>query len=156
MPERRRKDRKDFSYYMRLTDVDTGDLVGHLVDISTAGFKLDSQKALPIEKVYRFHLDLTSEVATKPFMVFKARSKWCQIDPLDPFVYNVGFELVEIAGELGIEVQGAHNALMDAFMTAQVFQRLLPRLQALGIKSLGDMLRVGHPNRKIQPRGGMI
>lgn len=97
MPERRRKDRKDFSYYMRLTDVDTGELVGHLVDISTAGFKLDSQKALPVEKVYRFHLDLTSEVASKPFMVFKARSKWCQIDPLDPFVYNVGFELVEIA-----------------------------------------------------------
>lgn len=66
------------------------------------------------------------------------------------------FELVEIAGELGIEIQGAHNALMDAFMTAQVFQRLLPRLQALGIKSLGDLLRIGHPNRKIQSRGGMI
>lgn len=66
------------------------------------------------------------------------------------------FELVEIAKELGIQVQGAHNALMDAFMTAQVFQRLLPRLQALGIKTLGDLLRIGHPNRKIQPRGGII
>jgi DNA polymerase-3 subunit epsilon len=66
------------------------------------------------------------------------------------------FELVEIAKELGIQVQGAHNALMDAFMTAQVFQRLLPRLQAFGIKTLGDLLRIGHPNRKLQPRGGMI
>ena len=97
MAERRHKDRKDFSYYMRLTDVETGQLVGHLVDISTGGFKLDSQKVLPIDKVFRFHLDLTSEVASKPFMVFKARSKWCQTDPFDPFVYNVGFELVEIA-----------------------------------------------------------
>jgi hypothetical protein len=97
MAERRRKDRKDFSYYMRLTNVDTGELVGHLVDISTAGFKLDSQKPLPVDKEFRFHLDLTSEVASKPFMVFKARSKWCQTDPFDPFVYNVGFELVEIA-----------------------------------------------------------
>jgi DNA polymerase-3 subunit epsilon len=66
------------------------------------------------------------------------------------------FELTEIAKELGIQVQGAHNALMDAFMTAQVFQRLLPRLQAFGIKTLGDLLRIGHPNRKLQPRGGMI
>jgi DNA polymerase-3 subunit epsilon len=66
------------------------------------------------------------------------------------------FELVEIAKELGIQVQGAHNALMDAFMTAQVFQRLLPRLQGLGIKTLGDLLRVGHPDRKIEPPGGMI
>ncbi|MBU1566083.1 MAG: 3'-5' exonuclease [Proteobacteria bacterium] len=65
------------------------------------------------------------------------------------------FELVEIAKELGIQVQGAHNALMDAFMTAQVFQRLLPKLQALGIKTLGDLLRVGHPDRKIEPLGGM-
>lgn len=66
------------------------------------------------------------------------------------------FELVEIAKDLGIPIQGAHNALMDAFMTAQVFQRLLPRLQVLGIKTLGDLLRVGHPERKIEPPAGMI
>jgi DNA polymerase III subunit epsilon len=66
------------------------------------------------------------------------------------------FELVEIAKELGIQVQGAHNALMDAFMTAQVFQRLLPRLQSLGIKTLADLLRVGHPDRKIEPPGAMM
>lgn len=66
------------------------------------------------------------------------------------------FELVEIAKDLGIQIQGAHNALMDVFVTTQVFQRLLPRLQALGIKTLGDLLRVGHPDRKIEPPGGMI
>lgn len=65
------------------------------------------------------------------------------------------FELVEIAKELGVKVQGAHNALMDAFMTAQVFQRLLPRLQALGIKTLGDLLRVGNPERRIDPPFGI-
>ncbi|GAB4504309.1 MAG: hypothetical protein Fur0043_13030 [Anaerolineales bacterium] len=96
MPERRRLERKDFTYYMRLIDTQTDELVGHLVDVSTGGFKLDSPKPLPLEKDYRLHLDLTSEVATKPFMVFKARSKWCQIDPLDPFVYNVGFQITEI------------------------------------------------------------
>jgi len=45
---------------------------------------------------------------------------------------------------------------MDAFMTAQVFQRLLPRLQTSGIMTLGDLLRVGDPKRKLQSQGGMI
>jgi len=96
MSERRQIERKDFSYYMRLIDTQTEELVGHLVDVSTGGFKLDSPKPLPLEKDYRLHLDLTSEVASKPFMVFRARSKWCQSDPLDPFVYNVGFQITEI------------------------------------------------------------
>ena len=97
MDERRHLDRKDFSYYMRLVDNDTQDLVGHLVDISSGGFKLDSQTAIPVNKDFRLRMDLTSEVADKPTMVFVARSKWCEIDPLDPFIFNVGFQLVSIS-----------------------------------------------------------
>ena len=97
MGERRNRERKDFSYYMRLVDNDTQDLVGHLVDISSSGFKLDSQTPIPIDKDFRLRMDLTSEVANKPAMVFVARSKWCEVDPLDPFIYNVGFQLVNIA-----------------------------------------------------------
>ena len=97
MDERRHLERKDFSYYMRLVDNDTHELVGHLVDISSGGFKLDSQTPIAINKDFRLRMDLTSEVANKPSMVFVARSKWCEIDPLDPFIYNVGFQLVNIA-----------------------------------------------------------
>jgi len=95
--ERRKLNRKDFSYYMRLIDSDTQELVGHLVDISSGGFKLDSQTPIPPNKDFRFRMDLTSEVANKPSMVFVARSKWCEVDPLDPFLYNVGFQLVNIS-----------------------------------------------------------
>ena len=97
MDERRHLERKDFSYYMRLVDNDTHNLVGHLVDISSGGFKLDSQSPIPINKDFRLRMDLTSEVANKPAMVFVARSKWCEVDPLDPFIYNVGFQLVNIS-----------------------------------------------------------
>ena len=97
MSERRNIERKEFSYYMRLVDNDTQELVGHLMDISSGGFKLDSQKPIPINKDFRLRMDLTSEVADKPAMTFVARSKWCEIDPLDPFVYNVGFQLINIA-----------------------------------------------------------
>ena len=97
MNERRRVNRKDFSYYMRLINNDTNDIVGHLVDISSGGFKLDSDAPIPINKDFRFRMDLTNEVANKPSMTFLARSKWCRVDPLDPFLYNVGFQLVNIA-----------------------------------------------------------
>ena len=97
MEERRNRERRDFSYYMRLVDNDTQDLVGHLVDISSSGFKLDSQTPIPVDKDFRLRMDLTSEVANKPAMVFVARSKWCEVDPLDPFIYNVGFQLVNIS-----------------------------------------------------------
>ena len=90
-------ERNDFSYYMRLVDSETQELVGHLVDISSGGFKLDSQKPIPVNKDFRFRMDLTSEVANKPAMVFVARSKWCEVDPLDPFIYNVGFQLINIS-----------------------------------------------------------
>jgi len=86
MSERRNLDRKDFSYYMQLVDDETRKLVGHLVDISSGGFKLDSQEPIPTNKDYRFRMDLTSEVADKPTMTFIARSRWCQVDPLDPFI----------------------------------------------------------------------
>lgn len=96
MSERRNIERKEFSYYMRLVDDSTQELVGHLMDISSGGFKLDSQKPISPNKDFRLRMDLTSEVADKPTMTFVARSKWCEVDPLDPFVYNVGFQMINI------------------------------------------------------------
>ena len=103
MSERRNIERKEFSYCMRLVDDSTQELIGHLMDISSGGFKLDSQKPIPPNKDFRLRMDLTSEVADKPTMTFVARSKWCEVDPLDPFVYNVGFQMINISpGDLDI------------------------------------------------------
>lgn len=97
MPERRTTPRRNFSYYMRVVDDSNQQLVGHLSDISPRGFKLDSAQPLPLEKDFRLRMDLTSDVADKPHIVFTARSKWCKTDAMDPFVYNVGFEIVNIS-----------------------------------------------------------
>jgi len=97
--EKRVEKRKDFSYYMQLTDAKTKDVIGYLADISTGGFKLDSNEPIPTNQVFRFHFSLTPDVAQKPFMIFSAESKWCQRDPVDPFVYNTGFHLIEMHPE---------------------------------------------------------
>ncbi len=99
MNEKRAETRRDFSYYMQLTDANTKEMVGHLSDISTGGFKIDSTHPIPVDKEFRFHLALTPDVAAKPFMIFRAKSKWCRTDPIDPFVYNIGFRLLEMHHE---------------------------------------------------------
>jgi DNA polymerase-3 subunit epsilon len=55
--------------------------------------------------------------------------------------------LFDIAKHFGVPVTGAHNALMDAFITAQVLQRFIPMLREGGIKSIGDLLILGNPSK---------
>jgi len=95
--EKRKLSRRNFSYYMRVIDEANGQVVGHLSDISTGGFKLDCSKQIPTEKDFRLRVELTSEVANKSFMIFSARSKWCRSDPIDPTSFNVGFQITNMA-----------------------------------------------------------
>ncbi len=98
-----RLERKEFFYYQKVMDNDTLETIGHLADISSGGFKLDSQKPLPVNKDFQLRMELISEVADKPFMVFVARSRWCRVDPLDPYVFNVGYQFIHISpGDLEI------------------------------------------------------
>ena len=96
MIEQRKRKRRNFSYYMRVTDSVTQKPIGHLSDISAIGFKLDSAQPLPVGEHYNLRLDLPNEVADKNFLVFMAQSKWCGMDKADPFTQNVGFEIINI------------------------------------------------------------
>ncbi len=97
MPEQRRNDRRDFSYYMQVTDALSKQLIGHLTEISSSGFRLDSRKQIPSGEVLRLQIQLTPDVACKDFMVFIARSKWCRRDREDPNTFNVGFEIINMS-----------------------------------------------------------
>ena len=99
MVEKRNAKRRGFSYYMQAVDEDTQKALGYLADISPRGFRLDCKQSLPPEHEYRLRLELTNDVAGKPFMIVVARSKWCRIDELDPFVFNIGFQLVSMDQE---------------------------------------------------------
>jgi hypothetical protein len=106
MAERRKLDRRTFSYYMRVINDANGELVGHLTDISTAGFKLDCQKGIPPNTNFLLRIDLTPQIASKEFMVFAARSRWCRVDRFDPTSFNVGFEILDMSpGDMDIFVR---------------------------------------------------
>lgn len=99
MAERRKLARRDFSYYMRVMNERTGEVIGHLADISTGGFKLETTcpVAKNLEVVMR--MELSSEISDKEHFVFVGRTRWCQRDPLDPRLYNIGFQIVQMDPE---------------------------------------------------------
>jgi len=97
MADKRKINRRDFTYYMQVTDDMTKQLIGYLSDISAGGFKLDSQKEIPAGKDFRLHIELTPDIADKNSMVFIARSKWCHRDHVDPNTFNVGFEVINMS-----------------------------------------------------------
>jgi len=99
MPERRKLDRRDFSAYMRVMNEHTGELIGHLADISTGGFKLECRNPINENVEFLMRMDLTNEVSNKDHLVFVARSRWRQRHPIDPTLYNVGFQIIEMAPE---------------------------------------------------------
>ncbi|MCJ7434363.1 MAG: PilZ domain-containing protein [Anaerolineales bacterium] len=99
MPERRKLNRREFSDYLRLMNENTGELVGHLSDISTGGFKMESKNPISANLDFLLRMDNISAVADKDHLVFSARSRWCRPDSTDPALYNVGFQLIDIAPE---------------------------------------------------------
>ncbi len=97
MPNKRKINRRDFTYYKPVTDDLTKQLVGYLSDISTGGFRLDSPKEIRPGQDFRLHIELTADIADKTSMVFIARSKWSRRDHVDPNTFNVGFEIINIS-----------------------------------------------------------
>ena len=58
---------------------------------------------------------------------------------------SVKKDLFSTATRYGIAVDRAHDALFDAFVSAQLFQRFLAFLPAAGVHSVGELLQVGKP-----------
>lgn len=96
LQDRRRYKRKSLSYYMLIADANTQETVGHLVDLTPDGFMMDCPKAIPVERDYHLRLDTMPDVADKPFITFVARSKWCKPDSIEPYLFDVGFKIVNI------------------------------------------------------------
>jgi DNA polymerase-3 subunit epsilon len=54
-------------------------------------------------------------------------------------------DLFALAKKYNIPIPQAHDALGDAFITAQLFQRFLTILPGLGVGTIKDLLKIGKP-----------
>jgi DNA polymerase-3 subunit epsilon len=112
-------------------------VVGHCVSIDLAFINREMKKR-------------SGEIMLNPVLDTSAVYQWIQERYSSERVFPGSFSdsgLYEIARHFGIPVNGAHNALMDAFITAQVLQRFLPMLFKRGIVRIGDLLKLGNPSK---------
>jgi hypothetical protein len=98
MKDKRKIDRRFLHYYMRVYDAASRQQIGNLVDITPHGMMLVSEHPLPQGQTTRLQVELTEEVADKPFMEFSAYSKWSEPDII-PNMYNTGFEILDLTPE---------------------------------------------------------
>jgi hypothetical protein len=98
MKEKRKIKRRFLLYYMRVYDAASRQQIGNLVDITPRGIMVGSEHALPEGQDTRLRVELTEEVAEKPFMEFNAHSKWCEPDVI-PNMFNTGFEILDLTPE---------------------------------------------------------
>lgn len=52
------------------------------------------------------------------------------------------YSLYDMAKRYDIDVTSSHNALVDAYITAQIFQRFIPAFIEAGITSVGDLMKL--------------
>jgi len=83
-------------FYSRVFDQKTGELLGHIIDITPAGAMLISEKPLEIGKLYHLKIELPDDLSTRQFMVFEAKSIRGSRD-LIPEFYDTGMQLINVA-----------------------------------------------------------
>ena len=94
--DRRKLGRRSTSFSLQFMNNRTGELVGDLADVSRDGFMLESFKPIPLNAEFSFRIDLPPDISNKQSIVFTARSRWSQTDPIDRRLYDVGFEIINI------------------------------------------------------------
>ena len=94
--ERLKQNRRNVSFYLPVMDNNTKQVIGHLMDISPIGLMMDSKIPIPTNLKYNLRLDLMEDIAGKAILEFVAISVWCRPDSIQPYLYNVGFNIIEI------------------------------------------------------------
>ena len=56
-------------------------------------------------------------------------------------------DLASLVQRHEIDAGEPHHALSDAFQTAMLWQRLMPALESQGVRTLGELLRIGRASR---------
>lgn len=95
MDERRKLQRQQLIYYLRVLDPESGTLLGHLVNITTEGIMLISEHSIETAKRFRLRMMLPRSIDDVSEIELKAQSVWCDRD-INPAFFDTGFRLVDV------------------------------------------------------------
>lgn len=110
-------------------------LVGYCVDIDMAFLNRDSKRLFGIS-------------IGNPVVDIRPVAEWLRGRGIIPGQcgrkLDLRYVLYDIAKCLDIQVNGGHNAVVDAFITAQIFQRFIPELVKAGIRTAEDLVSMSN------------
>jgi len=96
MPQIQRKlRRRHLIYYLRVFERDTGELLGHLVDLTPEGVLLMGERALEPGTSLTMTMDLPTEICGKPKLQFVGHCVWSRQDP-NTGLHDSGFRLDDL------------------------------------------------------------
>jgi len=90
--------RRHLIYYLRVFDRASGDLVGHLVDVTTVGMMLISEAPLPTDVEFELRMDLPPGLFESETWEVGARSIWSRPD-VNPVFWDTGLRFVGFTRE---------------------------------------------------------
>ncbi len=91
--------RRHLIYYLEVYDEDSGELLGHLVDITTRGIKLVSKQAIPTDREFNMLMTLPEGYFKDYLIHFQGRALWSGND-VNPDFYDTGFEVTNLDKEV--------------------------------------------------------
>ncbi|MDR3210291.1 MAG: PilZ domain-containing protein [Planctomycetota bacterium] len=100
-------------YYLRVFDRDSGQILGHLVDINTNGLMIIRDSVIEVGTVYNLRLRWRSSSGRLTVADIEGTCRWCRPD-VNPDFYGAGFAITsgseenikaikELIGDLSIQ-----------------------------------------------------
>ena len=110
MTEKRHTKRWQLFYYLRVFEAQTGELLGHVVDVTTEGMMLISEAAIPKGVVYDLRMELPGARDVSTTLNLRAQSRWSTCDVNKKF-FDTGFTLVNPTQETVEAIQAIIDEL---------------------------------------------
>lgn len=95
MDGKRTLKRRHLIYYLQVFDEESGEQLGHLVDITTRGIKLVSKKAIDTDRDYHLRMTLPEGYFKENVIHFQGKALWSGND-VNPDFYDTGFEVANL------------------------------------------------------------
>lgn len=96
MSEQRKQQRKQIATRLPVIDVNTGNVVGDLANISSEGFMVLARTPLPTGSVFQLSAALPKVMRSVDTLYFGAECLWCNAAE-SPGHYWIGFHLIDIS-----------------------------------------------------------
>ena len=96
MDNRRTQNRRYLTYFSQVSDLETGIILGYLVDLTTGGALMIGNYPLDTNAVYKLRIELPDGFDSHSEMTLEAKAVWRQPD-VDPEFYRIGLQLTQVA-----------------------------------------------------------